>query len=139
MKTFGYLIAAIGLYLLYENQIILGVLLLALGGLLSGGLSASVSSLVHVVLIGLTAYALQNEFTWGIISGIAFTIALVILSRSGGGDWEIEYCIFDNFLNFDRGYAGNYSDSGSSDGNYSDSGSFGDCSGFGDSGGAGGD
>ena len=136
MKMIGYLITAIGLYLLYKNQIVLGVLLLTLGGLLSGGLSASVSTLAHVVLVGLVTYALHNEFTWEIISGVLFTITLVILSRSGGGYWEIEYCIFDNFLNFDRGFAGNYSDS---DGSYSDSGGFSDCSGFGDFGGSGGD
>jgi hypothetical protein len=113
MKVIGYLIVAMSFYAFYLDKIALGVPLLMLGGILSGGLSVSISSFAHVALVALVAYAFNNDYSWEIILGVIFTIIVLLSSKSGGGYWEIPYCIFDDFLNFDKGFAGNLSDSDS--------------------------
>lgn len=96
MGMFGYLLAIIACYLLYDGALIAGLPLFFIGGFLSGNLKISISSLGIMMMIGGGAYGVHYEFTPAVI--ITMVVGF-ILSGLGGrsGGWEIDLSdIFDS-------------------------------------------
>ena len=82
----GYAFAAFGLYLLYENELVVGAIFCFLGGFFAGKLKINTSSIgVMTALLG-ASYGWHNGFTNQIIAVIAVGVLLIGIAKSLG-DW----------------------------------------------------
>ena len=94
MVYIGYLLAFLGLYLLFDGLIFLGAMFLFFGGLMSEGFTIGLSAISILSLISSFAYGIHNEFTTTIIILCLVSAVLAAASR-GRGHWESDLGLFD--------------------------------------------
>jgi hypothetical protein len=110
MNIIGYLISLLGLYSLYQGDLVLGCVIFFVGGFLANKISISIRSSGVMILLVATAYGYHHEFSQSVffILLIGFALACFNTKRtSGRSDWGFD---------FDFSSLGSDSDCGGSDG-----------------------
>lgn len=123
MNMIGYLLAAVGLYALYTNGIVLGCVVFFIGGLLAGKLFFCLRSLGVIIIAASVAYGYHNSFTPEVLFCLAVGVFLATFnrnrsSRNNDGDddgWGIDI----DFFSSDSDSRCNNRDSGSCGGDSS--------------------
>ncbi|WP_415901563.1 hypothetical protein ACMXYR_10775 [Neptuniibacter sp. QD29_5] len=119
MSMIGYLLAAVGLYALYTDGIILGCTLFFIGGLIAGKLFFCLRSLGVIIIAASVTYGHHNGFTPEVWLCLAVGIILATFNRNRSSRNNDD----DNGWGIDLDFSSSGSDGGSCGG---DSGGGGD-------------
>ncbi|WP_415911440.1 hypothetical protein [Neptuniibacter sp. QD37_11] len=98
MNMVGYLLAAIGLYALYTDGIVLGCAIFFIGGLLAGKLFFCLRSLGVIIIAATVAHGYHNSFTPEVLFCLAVGVFLATFNRNrssrnndGDNGWGIDF------------------------------------------------
>lgn len=119
MSSLGYLVAIVGVVLLYDNSLAFGLILFFMGGALAGDLKISIPSLGIMIVVGGIAYGFHNGFSDPVIVAIFVGLILSVgRSISGSGAEADIGDTYDNSCSRrdDRRDDKSHYDCGSSDG-----------------------